>query len=390
MLLNTFTPNTRFALSVVAAFLFMPLFVIAADQPQKPPAVPVVAKTVSQENVPTYEEYSARSQAAQQIAVNARVSGILEKKFFTEGQEIKAGQPLYKIDDRKYRAMVLKAKAQVTVAEANLNQAQREYNRVKGLFKNKAVSAQEVDSALSTLELAKANLLGQKAALNETQIDLDYTDVRAEISGVTGIKQQDIGSLVGSNADNTLLTTITKLDSIHVIFAIPDADYVKQQKLVQSGKLKALPKSEWTAEIMGPNNQVVAKGKIDFIDSKINAATGSIQARAVFNNTNAELLPGEFVRIRITNTIRQNVFVIPQKAVLQMGQQSFVYKVEEGIANLAPVNIEGRHGDNWLISSGLKNGDLVVLNNLIKLRPKTPVKVLPEKTDDGNSSESNK
>ena len=379
MFLKALTPNARFAKSVLSAFLFIPLFVIAADQPQKPPAVPVEVKTVVQEDVPTYADYSARSQAAQQIAVNARVSGILEKKFFTEGDTVKAGQRLYKIDDRKYRAMVLKAKAQVTVAEANLNQAEREYKRVKGLFKNKAVSAQEVDSALSTLELAKANLLGQKAALNETQIDLDYTDVRAEISGVTGIKQQDIGSLVGSRSDNSLLTTITQLDSIHVIFAIPDSDFVKQQKMIQAGKLKALPQSEWTAEIIGKQNQVLATGKIDYVDSQINAATGSIQARAVFNNAKADLLPGEFVRIRLNNAIRQKVFVIPQKAILQMGQQAFVYKVEEGIANLAPVKIEARQGDNWLIDSGLKEGDTVVVNNLIKLRPKTPVVILPKK-----------
>jgi len=383
-----FSPKTHFAKSVISAFLFIPLFVIAAEQPQKPQAMPVVAKAVIQQDVATYAEYSARSQSAQQVDVYARVSGILEKKFFTEGQTVKTGQLLYKIDDRKYRAMVLKAKAQVSVAQANLNQAEREYNRVKGLYKNKAVSAQEVDSALSTLELAKANLLGQQAALNETQIDLDYTEVRAEASGVIGIKQQDIGSLVGSSSDNSLLTTITQLDTIHVIFAIPDADFTKQQKMVEAGKLKALPQKEWTAEIINNQNKVLASGHIDFIDSQINPATGSIQARAVFDNQNTNLLPGEFVRLRVGSAIRQNVFVIPQKAVLQMGQQAFVYKVEDGIANLAPVAIEAQQGNNWLIDSGLKDGDMVVVNNLIKLRPKTPVTVLPEKTANADNNQS--
>ncbi len=383
-----FSPKTRFAKSVISAFLFIPLFVIAAEQPQKPQAMPVVAKAVIQQDVATYAEYSARSQSAQQVDVYARVSGILEKKFFTEGQTVKTGQLLYKIDDRKYRAMVLKAKAQVSVAQANLNQAEREYNRVKGLYKNKAVSAQEVDSALSTLELAKANLLGQQAALNETQIDLDYTEVRAEASGVIGIKQQDIGSLVGSSSDNSLLTTITQLDTIHVIFAIPDADFTKQQKMVEAGKLKALPQKEWTAEIINNQNKVLASGHINFIDSQINPATGSIQARAVFDNPNTNLLPGEFVRLRVGSAIRRNVFVIPQKAVLQMGQQAFVYKVEDGIANLAPVQIEAQQGNNWLIDSGLKDGDMVVVNNLIKLRPKTPVTVLPEKTANADNNQS--
>ncbi|MDX1352716.1 MAG: efflux RND transporter periplasmic adaptor subunit [Thiomicrorhabdus sp.] len=379
-----FSQKNRFVQSVISAFLFIPVFVIAADHPQKTQAMPVVAQSVVQQNIATYSEYSGRSQAAKQIDVYARVNGILEKKFYRDGQTVKAGQQLYKIDDRKYRAMVLKAKAQVSIAQATLNQAEREYNRVKGLYKNKAVSAQEVDSALSALELAKANLLGQKAALNEAQIDLDYTEVRAESAGVTGIKLQDLGSLVGSSANNSKLTTITQLDTIHVIFAIPDADFIKQQKLVAAGKLVQLPQKEWKAEIINNQNKVLVTGHIDFIDSQINSATGSIQARAVFENTHSNLLPGQFVRLRLHNATRQNVFVVPQKAVLQMGQQAFVYKVEDGIANLTPVNIEAQQDGNWLIDSGLQNGDMVVTNNLIKLRPKTPVSVLPEEKTDTN------
>lgn len=372
-------PKKCLTQSFIGVLLFMPLFVSAADSGQKPQALPVAATTVNLENVPVYADYSARTQAAQQVEVYARVSGILQKKYFTEGQEVKAGQLLYKIDDRKYRALVLKAKAQVNVAKANLNQAQREYDRVKGLYKNKAVSAQEVDTALSNLELAKANLEGQKAALNETQIDLDYTEVRAEISGVAGIKQQDIGSLVGSNSENTLLTNITQLDLINVIFAIPDADYIQQQKEIQAGKLKTLPKNQWTAQIINAKGEVIASGKIDYVDSNINTTTGSIQARAVFDNKTNQLMPGSFVRLRVTDSIRQNVYIVPKKAVVQMGGQSFVYKVTDGIADLVPVHLGGEKGHNWLVDSGLSNGDVVVTNNLIKLRPKTPVSILPNK-----------
>jgi len=372
-------PKKCLTQSVLGALLFMPLFVFAADSGHKPQALPVTATTVNQENVPVYADYSARAQAAQQVNVYARVSGILQKKFFTEGQEVKVGQLLYKIDDRKYRALVLKAKAQVNVAKANLHQAQREYDRVKGLYKNKAVSAQEVDTALSNLELAKANLEGQKAALNETQIDLDYTSVRAEISGIVGIKQQDIGSLVGSNSNNSQLTKITQLDLINVIFAIPDSDYIQQKKEIQQGKLKSLAKSQWLAQIINNKDEVVATGKIDYIDSNINSTTGSIEARAVFDNKTNLLIPGSFVRLRVTDSIRQNVYIVPKKSVIQMGGQSFVYKVTDGIANLVPVHLGGEQGHNWLVDSGLSNGDAVVTNNLIKLRPKTPVSILPNK-----------
>jgi len=381
MILSLLAPKARLSKGLIGALLFLPFFVSAAEQAKKPQVMPVNVTTASQQDVEIYSDYSARTQAAQQVDVYARVNGILEKKYFTEGQKVKAGQVLYKIDDRKYKALVIKAKAQVSVAEANLNQAQREYDRVKGLYKNKAVSAQEVDTALSTLELAKANLLGQKAALNETQIDLDYTQVRAEISGVAGIKKQDIGSLVGSTADNSQLTSITQLDKINVTFAIPDADYIQQQKAIKSGAVTALPEDKWKADIIDSNDEVIASGKVDYVDSRIDTSTGSIQARAVFDNNDGNLIPGEFVRLRVTNAIRKNVFVIPQKAVLQMGSQAFVYKVKDGIADLSPVKLAGEKEHNWLVSSGLSNGDQIVKDNLIKLRPKTPVSIVPAKTD---------
>jgi len=381
MILSLLATKARLSKGLIGALLFVPFFASAAEQAKKPPAVPVNATTVMQQDVEIYSDYSARAQAAQQVEVYARVNGILQKKFFTEGQTVKAGQVLYKIDDRKYKALVIKAKAQVSVAKANLNQAQREYNRVKGLYKNKAVSAQEVDTALSTLELAQANLLGQKAALNETQIDLDYTEVRAEISGVVGIKKQDIGSLVGSNTENSQLTTITQLNKINVIFSIPDADHIQQQKAIAAGKLTPLPEEQWKAQIIDSQNNVIATGKIDFVDSNIDVSTGSIQTRAVFDNTNHTLIPGEFIRLRLTNAIHKNVFVIPQKAMLQMGSQAFVYKVKDGIADLAPIRLAGEKENNWLVDSGLSNGDQIVTNNLIKLRPKTPVSITPAKTD---------
>ena len=380
------THRTRLKTGLMGALLIAPFLAFADEQP-KQQAMPVVTQAVNQQDVPVYSEYSARAKAAQQIDVHARVEGVLEKMSFSEGQPVKAGQILFKIDDRKYRAMVLKAQAQVNVAQANLNQAEREYKRVSGLLKNKAVSAQEADTALSNLELAKANLLGQKAALNEAQIDLDYTEVRAEIAGIAGIKQQDNGNLVGSSASNTLLTNLTQLDKIQILFSIPDADIIKQNALIRAGKLERMQQADWGAELIDSKNNVLAKGHIDFVDSRINPATGSVQARAVFDNNNSAILPGEFVRLKITNAIRKNVFTIPQKAVLQMGPQAFVYKAVDGVANLVPVQLGGEQDGNWLVESGLNDGDLVIINDLIKLRPKTPVSVLPAQTEQSKTQE---
>ncbi|BCN92610.1 hemolysin D [Thiomicrorhabdus immobilis] len=377
MSLAVFSSKIRLKIGIIGGLLLAPSILFAAQQAPAKPTLPVAVKTVHKQDIAVYSEYSARTRATQQTEVYARVSGILEKKFFTEGQIVKAGQRLYKIDDRKYRASVVKAKAELAVAQANYNKAEREYKRVKGLYKNKAVSEQEVDNALSALELAKATIEGQKAALNEVQIDLDYTDVKAQISGVTGMKQQDIGNLVGSTAENALLTTITQLEQIHAVFAIPDANFSQMTTLSQQGKLELLEQTEWKAELLDAQNQIIASGKVDFVGNQIDTSTGGVQTRALFDNQKLQLLPGQFVRLRVTNALRKNIFVIPQKAVLQMGQQAFVYVVKDGIADLLPVQLADQQGDNWLVESGLKEGDQVVLNNLIKLRPKTPVQIMP-------------
>ncbi|MDG6778407.1 efflux RND transporter periplasmic adaptor subunit [Thiomicrorhabdus sp. zzn3] len=340
-------------------------------------AMPVNVLEVKSEDKPVFFEYPGRTQAVQQATVYARVNGILQKKFYQDGQTVKAGQVLYQIDDRRYQALVNKAKAQVQVAQANLNQAEREYNRVSGLYKKKAVSEQERDTAISSLELARASLEGAKAALNDAQIDLDYTKVRAEISGVTGIKQQDLGNLVGTDANNSVLTTITQLDSIYVVYAIPDSQRLSLHKQIVEGKVQVVSDDKLRAEIINDKQQVLAKGVVDFTDSKIDAETGSVQARAIFDNSNSQFLPGEFVRLRVYSATRKNVFSIPQKAVLQMGQQAFVYVVKQGLAELYPVVLAAQDGENWLVESGLEDGDQVIVSNLIKLRPKSPVQILP-------------
>lgn len=356
-----------------------------ASESQGAPAMPVNVISAAVQDVPVSYTYPGRTQAAKQAEVHARVSGILQKKFYEDGDKVKAGQLLYKIDDRRYRAAVNQAKAQVEMEQANLNQAQREYKRVSSLSRGKAVSEQDVDKALANYELARASLSGAQAALDNALIDLDYTEVRAEIDGVTGIKHQDVGNLVGSDAQNTLLTTVTQLDPMHVIYALPDSERKRQQAMVAEGKLKLIQTGHWKAEIIDEAEQIVAAGQVDFIDSRIDPNTGSVQARAVFENSDRLLLPGEFVRLRISGAERLNVFIVPQKAVLQMGQQSFVYVVKEGKAVLIPIKLAAPQGGNWLVESGLNDGDQVVISNLIKLRPNSPVQVIPAQAGQASS-----
>ncbi|WP_127470319.1 efflux RND transporter periplasmic adaptor subunit [Thiomicrorhabdus aquaedulcis] len=374
--------------SLVFLVLLMVLFVgssltlsaaHADGKTSAPPAMPVKVLAVTLSNQAIFNTYPARVQALKQVDVVARVGGILQTKYYQDGDEVKAGQPLYKIDDRKYQALVNKAKAQLQVEQASVNQAQREHTRVVGLFKNKAVSAQELDKTLANLELAKAMLAGAKANLNDAQIDLDYTLVKAEISGVIGAKQRDIGALVGTTAINSVLNQITQLDKVHVVYALPDSDLMQQRRLLAQGKL-SLSTPPAQAQIINANQQVIAQGTVDFTASVVDAATGSVQGRALFDNANKALMPGEFVKLRVYGTVRNGVFVVPQKALVQMGQQSFVYVVKEQKAQLVPVQLAGQLEQDWLIEAGLVEGDLVIVENLIKLRPNMAVTPLADVT----------
>ncbi|WP_024850458.1 efflux RND transporter periplasmic adaptor subunit [Hydrogenovibrio kuenenii] len=374
--------NSVMAKNVTVVSLVAALFSVSAIAAQKRPPMPVPVVVVKKTDVPVTYEYPARTQAAQQVSVVAQVSGILEKKYYQDGDKVKAGQDLYLIDPRRYQAKVVKAKAQVDVEEAKVKQAEREYKRVKGLYKNKAVSEQEMDNALSSFELAKAGLEGAKASLSDAQIDLGYTKVKAEISGFTSQKLQDVGSLVGTAASNSMLTTITNLDVIYANFSIPDSDMSEQRSLVASHQLEMPKDRKFDVEMIGRDKKVIAKGVVDFTDSRIDTNTGSVVARATFANANHVLLPGEFVRVRLSGAKRLGVFTIPQKAVLQIGQQAFVYVVKNGVVNLMPIQLATTNGDQFLVTGGLKEGDQVVIANLIKLRPNTPVSPIVPKASE--------
>lgn len=376
--------NSVMAKNVTVVSLIAALFSVSAIAAQKRPPMPVPVVVAKKTDVPVTYEYPARTQAAQQVSVVAQVSGILEKKYYQDGDKVKTGQDLYLIDPRRYQAKVVKAKAQVDVEQAKVKQAEREYKRVKGLYKNKAVSEQEMDNALSSFELANAGLEGAKASLSDAQIDLGYTKVKAEISGFTSQKQQDVGSLVGTAASNSMLTTITNLDVIYANFSIPDSDMSEQRSLVASHQLEMPKDRKFGVEMVGRDQKIIAKGMVDFTDSRIDTNTGSVMARAIFDNADHVLLPGEFVRVRLSGAKRLNVFSIPQKAVLQVGQQAFVYVVKNGMANLMPIQLATTSGDQFLVSGGLKEGDQVVIANLIKLRPNTPVSPIVPKTSEQN------
>jgi membrane fusion protein (multidrug efflux system) len=338
--------------------------------------MPVEVQTIEKTNVPLSYDYPARVKSPSQVEIHARVSGILLKQHYQDGQQVKAGDVLYTIEPKAYQAAVDRAKAQVLMEQARLRQAEREKKRVEGLYREKAVSEQERDQAISAYELAEAGLVGAQAALKEAQLNLDYTQVKAPIDGLTDQKRQSVGDLVGREYNRTHLTTITQLDPIEVHFSISEKEFVEREQQIQNGVLRYSQgqKPQVSVTHLGQTLQ----GELDFSGHQVDQQTGSVKLRALFANQNRTLLPGAFVRIELGGIEAVDVIQIPQKAVLQIGTQSFVYVMKDGKAQMLPVQLQRAVGQTWLVDGGLNPGDQLILNNLIKLRPGAPVQVLPK------------
>lgn len=347
---------------------------------QAMPPLSVATYKVVASDVPVSLEYPAKIKSIQQINVVARVSGILEKKYFTEGNFVKAGEMLYQIDFERYEALMQEAAADVSVKEATLKQATRDWERIKTLFAQDAVSQKERDSALSAYESAIASLKASQAALKKATIDFNYTKVKAPISGMTSLNTQDIGSYVGSNSDTMTLTTITQIDPIYVEFSLPDIELLKKRYVMGTGNWNSIAQAKLPVRLLTPDGSAYAKeGTLDFLDNSVDAETSTIKARATFSNPNHILIPGLFVRVNVGGLVYKDAISIPQKALLQDATGSYVYIVKEGKAHKLPVKAGTVHNDTYIIESGLTVGDTVITNNLTKLRPGAPINVAQAK-----------
>lgn len=337
--------------------------------PSMPP-LSVTTHTIMPHDVNVTLEYPAKVKSIQHVNVVARVSGILEKKYFTEGSAVKAGEMLYQIDFERYEALMQEALADVGVKEATLKQATRDWERVKALFAQDALSQKERDATLSAYESALASLKASQAALKKAQIDYNYTKIKAPITGLTSLNTQDVGSYVGSSSDTMTLTTITQMDPIYVEFSLPDIELLKKRYLLSQGDWSSIGKSKLPVHVMTSDGTLYPQsGTLDFLDNSVDADTSTIKARATFSNPKNILIPGLFVRVNVNGLVHKNAITIPQIALMQEATGSYVYVAKENQAHKVPVKIGTTLKDAYIIESGLNSGDNVITNNLTKLRP---------------------
>jgi len=320
-------------------------------------------------DIPVSMEYPAKIKSMQQVNVVAKVNGTLEKKKFTEGNFVKEGEVLYQIDSTRYEALMQEALADVEMKTATLKQATREWERVKILFKQDSTSQKDRDSALSAYETAQSSLKASQANLKKAQIDLGYTKVKAPISGFTSLNKQDLGSYVGSTNESMILTTITQTNPIYVEFSLPDIEFLKKRFIMNNGNWNNISQTKLPVSIILSDGLIYEeKGTLDFIDSFVDNETSTVKARATFANPKNDLISGLFVKIRIDGLMYKNAISIPQTSVLQDTTGAFVYIVKDNEAVRTPVKIENISKDTYIINDGLNEGDIVITNNLTKLK----------------------
>jgi membrane fusion protein (multidrug efflux system) len=338
-----------------------------------PPAVPVHIVKVEPRSVPLVFDIVGQVEGSKQVEVRARVSGILVKQFYREGDPVKEGAPLFEIDRAPLEVALAQAKGQLAQATAQVAQAQREETRLKPLVADRAVSRKEYDDATSGRQLAEASIQQANAAVRQAELNLSYTGVAAPVSGISGRAERSIGTLITTDAAGSLLTTINQLSPIWVRFSLAETDLAK----LPSGRVSRA--SPVDVQLLLPGGALYpVKGRLNFAATAIDPRLGTQQLRAEFDNPREQLLPGQFVTVRIAAGQRDNVFLVPQAAVVQTEKASLVFAVDaEGKAQARPVKTGDWIGSDWAITSGLNAGDRVIVDNLLKVRPGVAVTEAP-------------
>lgn len=278
---------------------------------------------------------------------------------------------MFKIDPAPFEIALAQVRAQMAQEQARNEQSKRESGRLKQLAAEKAISQKEYDDATSNLKLSGATLQAAEANVQQAELNLSYTNVTAPVSGVSGRAARSEGSLITAGADS-LLTTISQVDPIWVRFSLSESDLAKlpQRRLVRGAQVEV-------SLILADGTRYPGKGRLNFAATQIDTRLGTQQLRAEFDNAKGQLLPGQFVRAQLVAGQRDNVFLVPQTAVMEAeaGYMLFVMD-KEGKAALRPVQLGDWIGSDWMVLGGLAAGDRVIVDNLLKLRPGVPVSPL--------------
>ena len=336
-----------------------------------PPAPAVTVMTLKSETVPMVAELPGRTTPYLIAELRPQVTGILTQRAFNEGSEVKAGQVLYRIDPAPYQAAFDSAKAALARAEANAQVARIKAERHTGLVKIEAVSKQANDDAQAGLKQAQAEVAAAKAALDKAKIDLDYTRLKSPIAGRIGRSAVTAGALVTANQVQAL-ATVQQLDPIYVDLTQSSADMLRLRGEIAAGRLQAGAKGEVPVKlILEDGSEYAAEGRLALSEVTVDEGTGSVTLRAKFSNADGVLLPGMYVRARLPQGTRSDAILVPHKALSRdpLGNALVMAVDTESKVVARPVQVAQSLGDNWVVTSGVKPGERIIVEGLQKVRP---------------------
>ena len=357
-----------------AAWVFAALVFTAATAPaaaQQGPMPVTVAKPLVKK-ITEWDEYTGRFEATNRVEIRARVSGFMESIHFKDGDLVNKGDLLFVIDPRPFEAQLDVAKASLEAAKTRVNLAEREFKRAESLLKRNNISRETFDQRQAELETAKTTVLSAQAQIRIAKLNLEFTQVKAPISGRVSDSRIDVGNLVeGGSAQSTLLTTLVSIDPILFTFSASEAEFLKYSRLDATGRRDSSRDTANPVFVrLMDEDSFTREGRMSFVDNELSPNTGTIRAQATFENSSGFLVPGVFGRLRLIGSDEYEAILIPDSAVISDQSKKMVLIVDaEGNVKAAPVDMGPLHEGLRVIRGGVGPDDRIVVKGVQRARP---------------------
>jgi membrane fusion protein (multidrug efflux system) len=364
----------RFAFASATLVLLVACQKQATEIPRQATEVTVV--TVESRDTPVDFEFTAQTQSSREVEIRARVDGFLDKRVYTEGQLVQAGQTLFLMDPKPFEAVLQSAKGQLAQQQARLTVTKANLARVLPLVAQNALSQKERDDAIGNEKEAEAAVIAAKGQVQTAELNLSYTTIKSPLRGLSSFARQQDGSYVTASATG-LLTTVYQLDPMWVNFSISENELLAYRDQIEKKQLRFPANSDFEVTVVLADGTLFpSRGRINFANPAFSAQTGTFLVRASFANPQGSLRPGQFVRARVAGAVRPNAILVPQRAVLQGSKSHFVWVVDkDSKAHQRVVETGTWHGDDWFITDGLKPGERIVVDGAIRVVADTPLKI---------------
>lgn len=336
----------------------------------------VTAVTVATKDTPVQFEFVAQTQSSREVEIRARVDGFLDKRLYTEGDMVRAGQPMFQMDRKPFEAALLSAEGQLEQQKARLEVAKANLVRVRPLAEKNAVSKKELDDAVGREKEAQAAVLAAQGQVRTAKLNLGYTTIFSPVKGLSSFAKKQEGSYV-TVGEGGLLTSVSQVDPIWVNFSISENELLRYRDETTKGRLKFPASKDFEVQVILADGTVFPhRGNINFAEPSFDKETGTFLVRTELPNPGGVLRPGQFVRAKVFGASRPGAILVPQRAVLQGAKGHYVWVIgNDGKAKQRVVEVGDWYGDDWFVSNGLRPGERVVVDGAMRVAAEAPLKV---------------